>query len=108
LSTDSAPSQGATASAAPNDSAEITELQGQADQLNIRASTVSQSLDGLRRQQASSGYGMRGDINNAEGLMKANLLKAQDALVAGDTKTARRYLDVAESQVEKIEKFLGH
>jgi hypothetical protein len=40
--------------------------------------------------------------------MKANLSKAQDALVSGDTKNAKRYLDVAESQVEKIEKFLGH
>jgi serine/threonine-protein kinase len=106
LSTDSGPAQG-TASG-PNDAAEVAELQGQVDQLNIRASTVSQSLDGLRRQQASSGYGLRGDITNAEGLMKANLSKAQDALVSGDTKNAKRYLDVAESQVEKIEKFLGH
>jgi serine/threonine protein kinase len=107
LSTDAGAPQAAVA-AAPNDAAEIAELQGQADQLNIRASTVSQSLDGLRRQQASSGYGLRGDISNAEGIMKANLGKAQDALVAGDAKNAKRYLDVAESQVEKIEKFLGH
>jgi serine/threonine protein kinase len=108
LSTDAGAPQAAAAAAAPNDAAEIAELQGQADQLNIRASTVSQSLDGLRRQQASSGYGLRGDINNAEGIMKANLGKAQDALVAGDAKDAKKYLDVAESQVEKIEKFLGH
>jgi serine/threonine protein kinase len=108
LSTDAGAPQAAAAAAAPNDAAEIAELQGQSDQLNIRASTVSQSLDGLRRQQASSGYGLRGDINNAEGIMKANLGKAQDALVAGDAKNAKRYLDVAESQVEKIEKFLGH
>jgi eukaryotic-like serine/threonine-protein kinase len=107
-SVDTGGAQASAAAATPNDSAEIAELQGQADQLNIRASTVSQSLDGLRRQQASSGYGLRGDISNAEGLMKANLSKAQDALVAGDTKNARKYLDVAESQVEKIEKFLGH
>jgi eukaryotic-like serine/threonine-protein kinase len=108
LSTDAGAPQAAAAAAAPNDAAEIAELQGQADQLNIRASTVSQSLDGLRRQQASSGYGLRGDISNAEGIMKANLGKAQDALVAGDPKNAKKYLDVAESQVEKIEKFLGH
>jgi len=107
LYTDAAP-QAAAVAAAPNDAAEIAELQGQADQLNIRASTVSQGLDGLRRQQASSGYGLRGDISNAEGIMKANLGKAQDALVAGDAKNAKKYLDVAESQVEKIEKFLGH
>jgi eukaryotic-like serine/threonine-protein kinase len=108
LSTDAGAPQAAAAAAAPNDAAEIAELQGQADQLNIRASTVSQGLDGLRRQQASSGYGLRGDISNAEGIMKANLGKAQDALVAGDAKNAKKYLDVAESQVEKIEKFLGH
>jgi serine/threonine protein kinase len=107
-SVDTGGAQASAAAATPNDSAEIAELQGQADQLNIRASTVSQSLDGLRRQQASSGYGLRGDISNAEGLMKANLSKAQDALVAADTKNARKYLDVAESQLEKIEKFLGH
>jgi serine/threonine protein kinase len=103
-STDPGPAQ---SSAAAN-AAEITELQGQADQLNIRASTVSSSLDGLRHQQASSGYGLRGDITNAEELMKADLSKAQSALAGGDPQNAKKYLDIAESQVEKIEKFLGH
>jgi hypothetical protein len=40
--------------------------------------------------------------------MNSNLEHARQALANHDTKNARRYLDMAQAQQDKIEKFLGH
>jgi len=40
--------------------------------------------------------------------MKINLDKAQQPLQARDAKGAKKYLVIAQAQLEKIEKFLGH
>ena len=87
--------------------AELAEAERQSDQLSGRAAAVSQSLDNLRRAQSAQGFGLRGDIAAAEELMKTNLSRAQSALQEKDGAKAKTYLDSAESQVEKIERFLG-
>ena len=97
------PSQEAAVTAA----AQIDELQHEADQLNSRATAVSQSLDGLRRQQSAQGLGLRGDIVASEQRMKTDLSVAQSALDKQDAATAKKYLDYANAETERIEKFLG-
>ena len=68
-------------------------------------------FDNGRLKQATydtaQGFGLRGDITAAEELMRTNLSRAQSALDAKDGAKAKTYLDSAEIQVEKIEKFLG-
>jgi serine/threonine protein kinase len=87
--------------------AELEQVQQQADQLNSRASAVSQSLDGLRRAQNAQGLGLRGDIVASEQRMQTNLSAAQSAMDRQDAARAKKYLDLAAIEAEKLEKFLG-
>jgi eukaryotic-like serine/threonine-protein kinase len=77
------------------------------DQLSSRASAVNASLDTLQKQQAAQGLGLRGDIAASQQRMQTYLQKAQAAIQAQDATAARKYLDLAGAEVEKIEKFLG-
>jgi hypothetical protein len=83
-------------------------VETEADQLSSRGAAISTSLDGLRKQQAAQGLGLRGDMSAAEQRMQNNLAKAQAAVQAGDAAQAKHYLDLAQPDVEKLEKFLGH
>ena len=64
-------------------------------------------MENLRRQQTAQGLGLRGDIASAQELVKTNLDKAQQAIQNRDAKSARKYLERAQPNLEKIEKFLG-
>jgi hypothetical protein len=88
--------------------AQLEELEQQMNQLSSRASSVSNSLDTLRREQNAQGYGLRGDISSSQQLMKTYMAKAQVALQNQDAQNAKKYLDLAQPQVENLEKFLGH
>lgn len=88
-------------------SAQLQELEQQADQLSSQASSVNDSLDNLRRQQNAQGFSLRGDIASAQELMKTHMAKAQAALQNGDAAGAKKYLDLAEGDVARIDKFLG-
>jgi serine/threonine-protein kinase len=76
--------------------------------MDSRSAAVTQSLDNLKRQQAASGYGLRGDIVSAEQRMKTNFSKAQYFMQKQDMKNAKKYLDMGEAEMQTIEKFLGH
>jgi len=76
--------------------------------MTSRADAVSASLDGLRKAQAAQGLSLRGDMAAAEERMQNNLSKAQSAVQAQNAAQAKHYLDLAEPDVEKLEKFLGH
>lgn len=84
------------------------EVEKQSDQVGSRAAAVTQSIDGLKREQAAQGYGLRGDIASSEERMNTYYAKAQDAMKHQDAKSAKKYLDLAEGELEKLEKFLGH
>jgi serine/threonine-protein kinase len=86
----------------------MEELEQDVDQISSRAVAASDSLDGMRRELGTQGLNLRGDIASSEELMKSNLDKARRALQNQDAKNARRYLTMAQAQMEKIEKFLGH
>jgi serine/threonine-protein kinase len=87
--------------------AQLEALEQQADQLSSQASSVNDSLDNLRRQQNAQGLSLRGDIGSAQELMKSHMAKAQAALQNGDSAGAKKYLDLAEGDVARLDKFLG-
>jgi serine/threonine protein kinase len=101
------PAQQMPAAQAPSSSAEIEQVQHEVDQLTSRAMAVSQSLDGVRRGQAAQGLGLRGDIAASEQRMKTDLNAAQSALDKQDAAGARKHMDYAAAEAEKLEKFLG-
>jgi hypothetical protein len=87
--------------------AELDAIEHDIDQLSSRAGAVNSSLDTLQRQQAASGFGLRGDMAARQASMKNNLAKAQDAIEHNDAERAKRYAKLTESDVEALEKFLG-
>jgi len=99
---------GPTSPGAPSDSTQLDELERAADQLSNRATAVNSSLDRLQQQQSSAGFGLRGDIVARQASMKANLFKAEEAIQHGDLARTKKYLDLAGSDVEVLERFLGH
>jgi serine/threonine-protein kinase len=76
--------------------------------LEIRAGTVRSGLDSLRSAQARSGLGLRADMAASAQRMDYLLGEADAALQRGDPVAAKRNLDLAEKEVSKLEKFLGH
>ncbi len=99
---------GPTSPAAPSDSAQLDELERAADQLSNRAAAVNSSLDHLQQQQNSAGFGLRGDMAARQASMKANLFRAEEAIQHGDLARTKKYLDLAGSDVEVLERFLGN
>jgi serine/threonine-protein kinase len=87
---------------------EIAKMEDEADRLNIRAATASRSVDTLRQQQQAEGYNLRADIASAADRMQMYLAKGDAAVKAKDMANAQKYLDLAEAEISKIEKFLGH
>ena len=89
------------------DPKELEDLERQIDQLASRAGAIHDSLDGLRRQQASQGLSLRGDIASAQQRMDTYLSKAQAAMQKEDATASKKYMALAEPEIEKLEKFLG-
>jgi serine/threonine protein kinase len=87
---------------------EIANVEDEADKMNIRGSTVTQSVETLRRQQQASGYNLRGDIASSNERMQLYLSKGNAALKAQDLANAKKYFDLADAELTKLEKFLGH
>ena len=85
----------------------MKECEQQADQLEARSAAIGANLNNLRRQQQAAGYGMRGDIVQAEQMMQINMSRAQSAMHAGNPDQAKEYLDKAENQAMTLERFLG-
>ncbi len=75
--------------------------------LSTRVNVIHTSLQNLQRSQSMSGLGLRGDMQEAAGLMDTYIGGAKDALNANDLAAAKDYMSKAERQVEKLEKFLG-
>ncbi len=72
-----------------------------------RAAALRGSLDNLQRQQNASGLSLRPDMAAAKSSMDYLMGEANTSLAAGDAAATKRNLDLAEQQVEKLERFLG-
>ncbi len=86
---------------------ELEELEDRMTPLEGRAGAVKDSIDHLRQQQESAGYSLRQDISASASNMQQYMGKAQDALNARNPQAAKKYMDLAEREVEKLEKFFG-
>jgi hypothetical protein len=114
--TPSAPAQQAEPPAAPPqppaqpavDTALLESLQDRLGQLGPRASAIAGALQNLQRQQNAAGYGLRTDISASWKRMEYLLDQAEAALKDSDARRAKKNLDLAEREVEKLDKFLGH
>jgi serine/threonine-protein kinase len=102
---DNAPSS--AGSAASNETFELDELEHQADQLFSRASAIDASLNHLQQEQANAGYSLRADMVARQASLKNNLSKAQNAVEHGDVQRAKRFVGLAQSDAEVLERFLG-
>jgi len=105
---DSGASAGANAGDTASNAIDRDEVEHQIDQLSSRAAAVNSSLDRLQQQQSMAGYGLRGDMAAKQASMKTNLSRAESAMQSGDLPKAKKYADMAASDAEALEHFLGH
>ena len=75
--------------------------------LAARASAVRGSVETLENQQRQAGLSLRVDMAAAKQSVEYLMGEADASLAAGDAATAKRNLDLAEQNVEKLERFLG-
>jgi eukaryotic-like serine/threonine-protein kinase len=90
-----------------SDAARLEEAQQRMILLTSRSGAVDDSLDNLRRQQSAQGLGLRGDISASQQRMRTYMSAAQAALDRGDEQGAKKYQDLAETELNQLEKFLG-
>jgi serine/threonine-protein kinase len=96
--------------AANNDQSkqELEELGDLQTKLAVRAQAANDSVEGLRRQMAAGGNNLRSDISASQSRMKMYMDKFDAAMNAGDPVAAKKYMGMAEREVETLEKFFGH
>jgi serine/threonine-protein kinase len=87
--------------------AELQQVRESIALVGVRAAGIRTSLQSLQRSQAASGLNLRGDMQAAANLMNSYLEGADAALNAGDVVQAKGFLEKAEPQVQKLEKFLN-
>jgi serine/threonine protein kinase len=87
--------------------AELDAIEHEIDQLTGRAAAVNSGLENLQRQQAASGFGLRGDMASRQASMNLNLSKAANAIQHNDAARAKKYTEMTGADVEALEKFLG-
>ncbi len=75
--------------------------------LSARAAAAKDSVENLRRQQQSQGLNLRADISATLSRMEQYMNKADSSLANHDAEAARKNMDSAEREIEKLEQFLG-
>jgi serine/threonine-protein kinase len=75
--------------------------------MSARAAAMKTSYETLRNQQAASGYSPNQDLTMAVTTMDQYMSRADAALSTHDGATAKKYMDLAEPQIEKLERKFG-
>jgi len=86
---------------------ELEELEDRMTPLEGRANAVKDSVQHLRQQQESAGFSLRHDISASESNMEMYMGKAEAALNSRNPTAAKKYMDLAEREIENLEKFFG-
>jgi hypothetical protein len=86
---------------------EVAQVHEQMTGLDARASAVSASVEGLKRQQEADGLGLRRDMAAAYARMNSYLRSANDELNSGNVTAARNHMDKADKEISTLESFLG-
>jgi eukaryotic-like serine/threonine-protein kinase len=103
------PQGGQPAAGSPSaNTQELQELTDLHEKLSARAQSANDSVESLRKQMEAGGNNLRGEISASQTRMKIYMGKFEAALNSGDTDSARKYMDLAEHEVDKLEAFLGH
>ena len=87
---------------------ELEELGDLHTKLAVRAQAENDNVDNLRKQMANQGNNLRSDIAASQNRMKIYMDKFDAAMNAGDPVAAKKYMGLAEREVETLEKFFGH
>jgi serine/threonine-protein kinase len=85
----------------------VEQVHEQMTGLDARASAVSASVEGLKRQQEADGLGLRRDMAAAYARMNSYLRSANDELNSGNITAARNHMDKADKEISTLESFLG-
>ena len=86
---------------------EVDQAREQKTALDVRASVVASSVEGLKRQQEAEGVGLRRDMALAYARMNSYLSAADADLGAGNLAAARNHMDHADKEISTLESFLG-
>ena len=86
---------------------EMEELGDLHTKLAVRAQAANDSVESLRKQMAASGNNLRADVSGSQTRMKMYMDKFDAAMNAGDPGAAKKYMALAEHEVENLEKFFG-
>jgi len=98
-----APAQPAQA----GNTAAVAELRERANLMSIRIVTARISFQNLQKQQAASGLSPRADMMAADQRLGYQMDQAEASLQQGDVAGAKRRMDSAERDLERLESFLG-
>ncbi|HEY1895400.1 MAG TPA: serine/threonine-protein kinase [Terracidiphilus sp.] len=88
-------------------SEEVREAQERWTKLDARASTAFSGVQQLRSQQQAQGLVIRGDILEAMNRARQCLSQAHTALGSRDLPSATAYMNGADVEIARLEKFLG-
>ena len=87
--------------------AEVLQAREHFAKLQVRASSIHDSLASLKRSMQAQGLGLNAKFTQPQGLMDTYLQSANEALNQADLAAAREYSDKAERQIEILEKLLN-
>jgi hypothetical protein len=90
------------------DPAVLEQLRDRLGAIGSRANALRGTLENLQQQQRAQGVGLRTDMAASWKHMEYLLDEAEAALKAGDAVRARKNLDQAEREADRLDKFLGH
>ena len=82
---------------------ELEELRQRQSLMSVRVETVKGSLNRLAAQQASSGLGPSGELTASARRMQLFMDQASSQLREGNPAAAKKSLDSAERELEKLE-----
>jgi hypothetical protein len=97
----------AQASAPPANAAAAAELRERSNLMSVRVGTIRAAFQSLQKQQAASGLSPRSDMVAADQRLGYQLEQAEASMQQGDVAGAKKRLDAAERDLEKLESFLG-
>jgi serine/threonine protein kinase len=87
--------------------AELKELRHRQALMGARIGGIKGSIRQLQQQQAASGLGISPEITSGEHRMEMLMDKAEGEIREGDPAAAKRSLDAAERELEKLEERFG-
>jgi len=85
----------------------LEELRDRMTTQSSRAAAMKDSVENLRQRQTAQGFTLRPDISASMNRMEQYMTKADAAINSGDADGAKKYADLAEREIEKLEKFFG-